>query len=340
MNTPNEGFELSSATLRGATVSVEYHNSQAILRSEQTNPEVAFEIYAEEPGVVSGIEEVMSVLRTRLPSASSSVESLSDGDSVQSDETIMRIVSSYAAFGLYLDTVLGIIASNSGWASAAKKCVDAADTSRVMVAAASDIHPEVVGSLEYSSYKAGCVAVSTQISGELTSTLPQGSMSGEFILIWGSVERAMTLYDRHVRIGIQRIMPVPTVSDAIQESLDTAYMLSGPQSNPLRAVRLDIPSNLGGGSAGYVIELKHRLSNAGFGSVDIHVGGDLTPDSIAQYMAAEAPVSLFVVGRYIASAPPLKISAGIKEVDGNPVAPRGMAPGRRHNPRMTQHDIG
>ncbi len=339
MNTPAEEFELSSTTLRGATVSVGYHNAQSILRAEQMNPEVVFEVYATEPGIISGINEVLSLLRTRLPAVSSTVLSLSDGDAIVQGETVLSIAAPYATFGLYRDVIVGLLASNTGWASAANRCVKAAEGIRVAVGGSSQIHPEVVGSMEYSAHVGGCAAVSTQDGGNLTTTVPQGSMSHEFVLIWGSAERAMTLFDRRTRLGVQRVMPVPTTGDAIQEALDAAYALSGPQGNPLRAVRLEVPRNLGGGSPPFAIELKDRLEDAGFPSVDLHVSGNLTPESIAEYVAAGAPVALFVVERYIASASSVPFVDGIKEVDGKSVAPRGMSPGRKPNDRVSIRDM-
>lgn len=339
MTTPAEDFELSSTTLRGATVSMQYHNSQAILRSEQKNPDVVFEVYAEESGVVSGINEVMSLLRTRLPSLSSSVLSLADGDEINPGDTVISLSAPYATFGLYRDVILGLLASNTGWASAANRCVKAAGDIRIIFDGAAQIHPEVVGSMEYSAYVAGCAAVSTQIGGNLTSTVPQGSMSPEYILIWGSAERAITLYDRHTRLGVQRIIPVPTVADAIQESLDAAYSLSGRQGNPLRAVRLEMPSNLGRGSPQYATELKARLVDAGFDSVEIHLGGDLNPEKISDYVASGAPVSQFVIDRYIAAAAPARFASAIKEIDGKSIAPRGLLPGRKANARLAQRHL-
>ncbi len=339
MNTPTEGFELSSTTLRGTTVAVDYHHAQNILRTEQKNPEVVFEVYATEPGILSGMNEVMALLQRRLPTGSSSVLSLSDGDVIATGETVLSITASYATFGLYRDVITGLLASNTGWASAADRCVKAADGVPVVVGGSSQIHPEIVGLMEYSARVGGCAAVSTQDGGDLTTTVPYGAMSHEFILIWGSAERAMTLFDRHARLGIQRVIPVPTIGDAVQEALDAAYALSSPQRNSLRSVRLDIPDNLGGGSPAFAIELKDRLVDAGFPSVDLHMSGDLTPDSIAEHVAAGSPISLFVVDRYIASASSVPFASGIKEIDGKSIAPRGMSPGPKPNVRMIIRDM-
>lgn len=339
MVTPSEELELSSPTLRGATVAIEYHNAQSILRTEQRNPIVVFEVYSGEAGILSGINEVLPFLRARLPVASSAVYSLSDGEAIRAGETLLRVVGPYAAFGMYRDVITGILASSIGWATAANECVRAAGDTRVMVSSSPYIHPDVVDSMEYSAYVGGCAAVSTQKGGERTATVPQGSMPHDFVLIWGAADRAMTVYDRHSRLGAQRVMPVPTTGDTIQEALDAAYSLSGGTSNPLRGVKVSVPANLGGGSPDLVRELKARLTDAGFGSVDIHVAGELTPESIAEYEASGVEIGMYVVGRYVAAASPAPVHAAIKEIDGKAVAPRGMEPGRMENHRMLQREL-
>ena len=339
MLTPSDELELSSPTLRGATVSIDYHNAQAILRTEQRNPIVAFEVYAGASGVLSGINEVLPFLRARLPTSNSSVFSLSDGDDISSGETLLRVVGPYAAFGMYRDVITGILASSIGWSTAAKECVLAAGDTRVLVNGSPYLHPDVVDSMEYSAYVGGCAAVSTQKGGERTATVPQGSMPHDFVLIWGAADRAITVYDRHSRLGAQRVVPVPTTGDTIQEALDAAYALSGGTNNPLRGVKVSVPANLGGGSPDLAKELKARLNDAGFGFVDVYVDGDLTPESISEYRASGAEVGLYVVGRYIAAAPPAPVTAAIKEIDGRAVAPRGMTPGRVPNHRMMQREL-
>jgi nicotinate phosphoribosyltransferase len=337
--TPSEDLELSSPTLRGATVSVDYHNAQTILRTEQRNPVVVFEVYAGVTGVLSGVNEVLPFLRARLPVADSQVFSLSDGDAIQAGETVLRIVAPYATFGMYRDVITGIFGSSIGWATAANECVRAAGNTRVMVSGSPFVHPNVVDSMEYSAYVGGCAAVSTQKGGERTATVPQGSMPHDFVLIWGAADRAMSVYDRHSRLGAQRVMPVPTTGDAIQEALDAAYALSGGTTNPLRAIKVSVPGNLGGGNPELAAELKARLEDAGFGSVDIYVSGELTPELIAEYEASDAEVGLYVVGRYVAAAPPATVSAAIKEIDGRAVAPRGMTPGRVVNHLLLQREL-
>ena len=122
---------------------------------------------------------------------------------------MLRVVGPYAAFGMYRDVITGILASSIGWSTAAKECVLAAgDTECWLTGPLTCIR---MSSIRWNTpaYVGGCAAVSTQKGGERTATVPQGSMPHDFVLIWGAADRAITVYDRHSRLGAQRVVPVP-----------------------------------------------------------------------------------------------------------------------------------
>ena len=54
------------------------------------------------------------------------------------------------------------------------------------------------------------------------------------------------------------------------------------------------------------------------------------------FVEADAPVNVFAIGYYIASASPISFTADIKEIDGRNVAKRGRIPGLAVNPRLTR----
>jgi hypothetical protein len=70
--------------------------------------------------------------------------------------------------------------------------------------------------------------------------------------------------------------------------------------------------------------------------VDIFVTGGMTPERIRQFVEAQAPVSVFGVGYYIASARPISFTGDIHEIEGREVAKRGRIPGITQNPRLTR----
>ena len=83
-------------------------------------------------------------------------------------------------------------------------------------------------------------------------------------------------------------------------------------------------------------EIRKRLDLANYKHVDIMVGDNLTPTDIDEFVKAEAPVSLFAVGAYVASAPSNPYSFDIKEIDGSPISRRGNVPGMNAVPRLNR----
>jgi nicotinate phosphoribosyltransferase len=78
------------------------------------------------------------------------------------------------------------------------------------------------------------------------------------------------------------------------------------------------------------------LDQAGYNHVDIFVSGGITPERIAEFREAEAPVSVFGVGYHIAAAQPNSFTGDIHEIEGRPMAKRGRIPGLTVNPRLTR----
>ena len=85
-----------------------------------------------------------------------------------------------------------------------------------------------------------------------------------------------------------------------------------------------------------VHEIRARLDQGGYNHVDIFVSGGITPERIRGFVEASAPVSVFAVGYYIASASPISFTADIKEIEQRAVAKRGRIPGLAVNPRLSQ----
>jgi nicotinate phosphoribosyltransferase len=85
-----------------------------------------------------------------------------------------------------------------------------------------------------------------------------------------------------------------------------------------------------------VHEIRARLDQGGYNHVEIFVSGGITPARIREFVLAEAPVSVFAVGYYIAAASPISFTADIKEIEGRNIAKRGRIPGVAGGTRLTQ----
>ncbi|HAL49381.1 MAG: nicotinate phosphoribosyltransferase [SAR202 cluster bacterium] len=327
VNTP---FDIRPSILVGDTADVYLQRTLTILRNESINPTVTMEFFARSSGVYCGIREVRSLLTKVLPESGSEVWSLQEGETIQSGEVVLRIKAPYSSFGLYETTICGVLASCTGWATAASECVEAADGIPVVASAARHVHPNVAANIDYAAVVGGCVSCSTVMGARLAGITPSGNMPHALPLIMGDAVKAIQSFDRHMPQEVPRIALVDTFNDEAQESLEVAQALR----ERLRGVRLDTPPERGGVTPDLAKEVRARLDQAGFRHVEIFVSGGFTRDRIRQFVEAGAPINGFAVGSYISSTPPNDFTADIHEIDGRPIAKRGRTPGVTQSPRL------
>src|SRR3990172_59522 len=136
----------SSEILSGESADVYFARAEEILRREGLDPMVTMEVFARQEAVLCGIDEAKILIAHALEKADPdevSVEGLDDGDTIASKEIVLRIRARYREFGLYETAILGMMAQATGWASAARECVDAAAPQPVISFGARHLHPDV-----------------------------------------------------------------------------------------------------------------------------------------------------------------------------------------------------
>ncbi len=326
----NKPFDIRPSILVGDTADVYLQRTLTILRNESINPTVTMEFFPQRSGVYCGIREVRSLLTKVLPESGSEVWSLQEGETIQADEVVLRIKAPYSSFGLYETTICGVLASSTGWATAASECVEAAEGIPVVASAARHVHPNVAANIDYASVVGGCVSCSTVMGARLAGITPSGNMPHALPLIMGDAVKAIQSFDRHMPQEVPRIALVDTFNDEAQESLEVAQALR----ERLRGVRLDTPPERGGVTSDLAKEVRARLDLAGFRHVEIFVSGGFTRERIREFVEAGAPINGFAVGSYISSTPPNDFTADIHEIDGRPIAKRGRTPGVTQSPRL------
>jgi len=122
----NTEFEVRRPILVGDTANVYLLRTLTILRNESMNPVVTMEFAAREAGIFCGIAEARALLGRVLPETGSEVWVLDEGEDVAAGEVALRVKAPYGSIGLYETAISGILASGTGWATAAHACVDAA----------------------------------------------------------------------------------------------------------------------------------------------------------------------------------------------------------------------
>ena len=328
----------SSAILSGDSADVYFARADEVLAKEGLDPTVVMEVFARGDAILCGIDEAKILLAHTLgdcPPDLVVVEALSDGDSITAKEVVLRIRAPYRAFGLYETAMLGMLAQSTGWATAARQCVDVAAPEPVVSFGARHVHPDVTDTLDYAAIVGGCVGASTPAGARLAGLAPTGTMPHSLVLIFGDTVKAAEAFDRDLPPDVPRIVLVDTFKDEAEEALRVAHALG----DRLYGIRLDTPSERGRVTAELVHEVRARLDQAGFTHVRIIVSGGLDPDRIRYFKEKRAPVDSFAVGSYISGARPIDFTGDLKEIAGQPIAKRGRIPGVTDSPRLERVDL-
>ncbi len=322
---------ISDAILTGDTADVYFARTQTILAKEGLDPVVAMEIFPGRAGILCGIDEVLDLLRPAAPE----VHALDEGAAMSEKEIILRIRARYSKFGLYETAILGILAHESGWATAAREIVQAAAPTPVVSFGARHVHPDVAARLEYAAIIGGCMTGATPAGARLAGKQPSGTIPHAMILIFGDTVKAVEAFDKWMPREINRIALVDTFHDEAEEAVRVAHAMG----DRLWGVRLDTPSERGRVTPDLVKEVRARLDQAGFSNVKIVVSGGVDLERIKAFREANAPIDAFGVGSAISAAPPIDFTGDLKEIDGKPIAKRGRIPGITNNPRLRKIEL-
>lgn len=287
---------------------------------------VVAEVFARRAGVFAGIGEVENLLRDRGLTA----YALPEGSAFHEKETVLRIEGPYNAFGMYETVLLGMLASSSGWATAASQAVKAAGKKPLYSFGARHVHPAIAPVMERAALIGGAKGASCIAGAKLLGQSPTGTVPHAIFLVLGDTLEGAKGYDAFMPKEEPRLILVDTFQDETIEAVRMAQHFDG----RLQGVRLDTPSERGGVTPSLVREVRARLDMAGYPQVDIFVSGGLTPERIQ--LLGQAGADAFGVGSYISGARAIDMTMDLKMVDGRQVAKRGRLPGLSDTVRLRQ----
>jgi nicotinate phosphoribosyltransferase len=323
-------FKPSKAVLSGDTADIYFDNTLSILREENLDPVAVMEVFPSRAGILCGMDETKALLKKVLTGVGCEVWALEEGDSMDVKEVVLRIKAPYLSYGMYETAIDGTLAHCSGWATAARRCVDAAGGLPVLSFGVRHIHPSVAAVMDYSAMIGGCAGCSSIAGSRLAGIKPSGTMPHALILIIGDTVKATIAFDKHMDSSVPRVSLVDTFMDEAEESLRVAKVLG----DKLQSVRLDTPSELGGVTPDLVKKVRKSLDSGGFSHVGIFVSGGINPERISGFLKAGAPVDGFGIGSYISGTSPIDFTADLHEINGKPIAKRGRKAGITFNPRL------
>lgn len=303
---------------KGLTTDVYFVKTKQVLEAMgHSDTEVTAEIFARRGGVVAGIDEALGLLRGQ----NIEVQSLREGDRFEPKEVIMRIKGKYTEFGIYETALLGILASSTGWATAAAEIREAVGEKPFSCFGARHVHPAVAPVMERAAIIGGAGSASCILGAKLMGLEPSGTIPHAFFLVVGDTVTGAKAYHDIMPPESPRTILVDTFKDEVEESLRLGEALG----TALEGIRLDTPSERGGVTPDLVKEVRAKLDIAGYHHVKIFISGGLDVERIKLLSAAGGDA--FGVGSYISAARPIDMTMDIKEVNGQPVAKRGRIPG-------------
>jgi nicotinate phosphoribosyltransferase len=273
---------------------------------------------------------VKALLAEVLPEDQREVWALDEGEGMAAKEVVLRFTAPYQTYGVYETSIVGMLAHCSGWATAARECVEAAGDIPIISFGARHVHPAVAGVMDYAAVVGGCSGCSSIVGARLAGVEPSGTIPHALIIIVGDTVKATMLFDKHMPPEVPRVSLVDTFKDEVEESVRVAAALR----DKIQSIRLDTPPERGGVTPELVKEVRAHLDLAGFNHVGIFVSGGIDPERISNFRESGAPVVGFGVGSYISGARPIDFTADLHEVDGRPIAKRGRLPGITPNPRL------
>ncbi|MBE0415692.1 MAG: nicotinate phosphoribosyltransferase, partial [Dehalococcoidia bacterium] len=327
---PIPQFETPASILSCETADIYFIRSVEILKKEGLNPVATMEVFPSRAGILCGMHEVHALLAKVLPEGNREVWSLSEGEPFEKKEVVLRITSPYQSYGAYETAYLGMLSQCSGWATAARECVEAAQGIPIISFGVRHIHPTIAGIMDYAAIVGGCAGCSSIAGAKLAGIAPTGTIPHALIIVMGDTTTATLAFDKHMPPEVTRIALVDTFKDEPEESVIVARAMQG----RLQGVRLDTPPERGGVTPDLVKETRAHLNLAGFKEVRIFVSGGLNPERIRYYRENGAPADAFGVGSYISGARPIDFTADLHEIEGKPIAKRGRLPGITPNPRL------
>lgn len=308
----------------GQVVDVYFSRTKEILEAEKKDKHVVAEFVVKRfPenrswGVLAGLEEVVYLLRDLNINA----WAMPEGTIFRENEPVLVIEGNYLDFGLYETAILGLLCQASGVATKAARCKKAAGAKTVLSFGARRMHPVLAPMIERNAYIGGCDGVAVIKSAELLGIPPAGTIPHALILILGDTVEAVEAFDRVIDPKVARVALIDTFTDEKFESVRVAEAMKG----KLFGIRLDTPGSRRGDFLSILKEVRWELDLRGFKDVKIFVSGGIDETKIPQLNDV---VDAYGIGTSISSAPVLDFAMDIVEIEGQPIAKRGKASGRK-----------
>lgn len=328
---------------KGYYSAVYFNRTKEILLSEQNLTPVTMQIFQKkDDSILAGTDEVMELFRIGTGYFAEGewidthdtieIAAMKDGERLASREPVMHITGPYAYFAQLESLYLGVLARRTWVATNTHRAAEAACGKPVYFFADrfdDFLNQEGDG---YAAHLGGAAGVCTEAhtarwGGTASGTIPHALIA----LHGGSTVAAAEAFAKKYP-DMPLIALVDFDNDCVRTSLEVAKALG----KSLCGVRIDTAETMvdaslagikdapSGVSPKLAATVRSALDAEGFSQVKIIVSGGFTPEKIARFEAAKAPVDGYGVGSALVHGDN-DFTADIVLVEGKPVAKVGRA---------------
>ncbi|MBE3557228.1 MAG: nicotinate phosphoribosyltransferase [Firmicutes bacterium] len=332
--------------LRAGYFSDQYFNRVAAVgRRYFPQRRALMQIFQKREAILCGIPEVLDLLK-KVPAHPETLQiaTLPEGSAIFPEEPVLTIEGPYVDFAPLETIYLGLLARRTKIATNVHRAVTAAGRKPVLFFAARDDDFRVQEGDGYAAKVGGAAACATNASAIWWHQPGVGTMSHSFIALCdGDIVLACQRF--HEMFPEQDLIAlVDYHNDCVTDALKAADAM-GPA---LKGVRLDTSEtmvdrslweklgrfNPTGVNVPLVENVRSALDKHGYHQVQIMVSGGFTPEKIAAFEKASAPVDTYAIGEFFMSGQ-YTFTADIVEVDGRPQSKAG----RKRIPSTRLHPV-
>lgn len=335
------GIAGNNAITEGDVTDAYFLRTEESLDELGVNPHVVAEVTADqfddgEVETFCGLKEAVNLLgdteeHDGLPIT---VEAIPEGHRFDG-VPVMRIHGKYLDFARYETALLGLLSQSSGYATAARRIVKAADGVPVLSFGSRHIHPGLAPYMERAAAVGGVDGYSNVGAAGALEAEPSGTMPHALMLSLGKgrQEAAWQAFDRAVDEDVPRIALVDTFTDEVDEALRACEALG----QDLDGIRLDTTGSRRGDFKHIIREVRHEMEQEGYYDVDIYVSGGIDVEAVEELREY---VDGFGIGSAITNADPIDFGLDIVELNGEPISKRGKLSGQKNVEMKTYIEDG
>ena len=316
--------------------------AREVLRQDKRSPNVLMQFSGKREGWLSGIDEVVAILRLCADDWSAlTVHALYEADRFETWDTVLTIEGAYDSFGQLETLCLGALARGTRICTNAKLLSVAAQSKPVLFFGARDDVFPMQARDGYAALAGGLKQVSTEAQTAFFGGKSVGTIPHALIAAYGGDTVKATKRFADTIEGVDVIALVDYDNDCVKTSLDVARALEG----RLWGVRLDTAEYLvdrsvipqmgdfkpTGVNAPLVWNVRNALDAEGFGDVKIVVSGGFDVLRIQAFEEEGVPVDAYGVGAALYDGQ-FDFTADIVQVSGKLAGKVGRR--LRANPRL------